>query len=90
MTLVSNDPSWWPFIVSTRISSYIVVASSALVMYDWALTFGQEIELVWKQHCSLMTVLYLSVRYAGIFQAAVQFLTNIPTIFGTDVVSSLR
>ncbi|KAG2341856.1 hypothetical protein BDR05DRAFT_964922 [Suillus weaverae] len=85
MTLVSNDPSWWPFIDSERICSYIIVASSAGVMYDWALTFGQEIELVWRQRCSLMTVLYLSVRYLGILYAVVQILANVPTISETDI-----
>ncbi|KAG1787619.1 uncharacterized protein HD556DRAFT_1501557 [Suillus plorans] len=36
------------------------VASFVLVMYDWALTFGQEVELVWRQRWSLMTVLYIN------------------------------
>ncbi|KAG1743167.1 uncharacterized protein EDB91DRAFT_230449 [Suillus paluster] len=40
-------------------------ASSVGVIYDWALTFGQEVELVWKKRWSLMTVLCLSVRYSG-------------------------
>ncbi|KAG2049281.1 hypothetical protein BDR06DRAFT_975333 [Suillus hirtellus] len=72
MSLVSSDPSWWPFIDSSRISSCVIVASSAGLIYDWvsaALTFGQEIELVWRQRWSLMTVLYLSVRYLGILYA---------------------
>ncbi|KAG2351967.1 hypothetical protein BDR07DRAFT_1440338 [Suillus spraguei] len=38
-----------------------------VVTYDWVLTFGQEVELVWRQRWSLMTVLYLAVRYLGIF-----------------------
>ncbi|KAG1830692.1 hypothetical protein DFJ58DRAFT_267579 [Suillus subalutaceus] len=28
-------------------------------MYDWALTFGQEVKLIWRQRWSLMTFLYL-------------------------------
>ncbi|KAG2341776.1 hypothetical protein BDR05DRAFT_1001351 [Suillus weaverae] len=63
MTLVSDDPSWWPYINSYRVSSYFVVAASAGVTYDWvlpALTLGQEVELIWRQRWSLMTVLYLS------------------------------
>ncbi|KAG2341838.1 hypothetical protein BDR05DRAFT_1060708 [Suillus weaverae] len=87
MTLNSNDPSWWPSIEANRIFSYIIVASSAGVIYDWALTFGQEIELIWRQRCSLMTVLYLSVRYVGILYAVVQILIDVPTISETDVVS---
>ncbi|KAG2130813.1 uncharacterized protein EDB93DRAFT_1255704 [Suillus bovinus] len=61
MTMVSNDPSWWPFIDAYRFSSYFIVAACVAVVYGWALTFGQEVELVW-------------VRYLGIFYAALNIL----------------
>ncbi|OJA19826.1 hypothetical protein AZE42_11396 [Rhizopogon vesiculosus] len=35
MTIVSNDPSWWPEIDTHRFFSYFLVASSATVTYDW-------------------------------------------------------
>ncbi|KAG1738444.1 uncharacterized protein EDB91DRAFT_1289408 [Suillus paluster] len=70
MTLVSNDPIWWPTIESNRFFSYWIVASSAAVIYDSVLTFGQEVELIWRQRWSLMTILYLSIRYIGILYAA--------------------
>ncbi|KAG2126267.1 hypothetical protein DEU56DRAFT_916071 [Suillus clintonianus] len=44
------------------------VAAAVALTYDWvfpALTFGQEVELVWRQRWSLVTVLYLSLRYLG-------------------------
>ncbi|KAG1834296.1 hypothetical protein DFJ58DRAFT_847654 [Suillus subalutaceus] len=66
MTLVSNDPSWWPVINGNIIFSYLIVTASTGLIYDWALTFGQEVELIWRQRWSLMTFLYLSVRYVGI------------------------
>lgn len=69
MTLVSNDPSWWPSINFYRISSYYTVAAYLVLMYDWTLTFGQEVELIWRQRWSPMTVLYLIVRYGGMFYA---------------------
>ncbi|KAG2343989.1 hypothetical protein BDR05DRAFT_962272 [Suillus weaverae] len=84
MTLVSNDPSWWPTISSFSIFSYFVVASSAALVYDWALTFGQEIELIWKRRWSLVTVLYLNLRYIGIINAALILLPNLPSILLTD------
>ncbi|KAG2032128.1 hypothetical protein BDR03DRAFT_971013 [Suillus americanus] len=31
-----------------------------------ALTFAQEVELIWRQRWSLMTFLYLGARYVGI------------------------
>ncbi|KAG2051469.1 hypothetical protein BDR06DRAFT_973785 [Suillus hirtellus] len=56
MTLVSNDPSWWPFINASLISSYFSVAACAAVIYDWVLTFGQEVELVWEHTVSIPTI----------------------------------
>ncbi|KAG1764366.1 hypothetical protein EV702DRAFT_109760 [Suillus placidus] len=47
MTLVSDDPALWPIIDWERVMSYFVVASSTAVVYDWALSFAQEFELVW-------------------------------------------
>ncbi|KAG2079473.1 uncharacterized protein F5147DRAFT_741222 [Suillus discolor] len=47
MTIVSNDPTWWLSISANRFSSYFVVAAFIVITYDWALTFGQEVELVW-------------------------------------------
>lgn len=66
MSLVSDDPVWWSFIDWALIYSYFMAGSFTAIIYDWALTFGQEFELVWKQRCSLMSVMYLCVRYAGI------------------------
>ncbi|KAG2341825.1 hypothetical protein BDR05DRAFT_429286 [Suillus weaverae] len=87
MTQVSDDPTWWPAINMALIYSYFAVASSAGVIYDWALTFEQEVELVWRQRWSLMTVMYLSVRYLGILFAVINILFNVPTISMTDLVT---
>ncbi|KAG2133240.1 uncharacterized protein EDB93DRAFT_1107620 [Suillus bovinus] len=61
MTLVSNDPSWWPTINANISNSYFIVASCALVIYDWGLMFGQE-----KQRWSMMTILYLIAQYVAV------------------------
>ncbi|KAG2149111.1 uncharacterized protein EDB93DRAFT_1279480 [Suillus bovinus] len=84
MTIVSNDPTWWPTINAYRFQSYFIVAAFVGLAYDWALTFGQEVELVWRQRWSLMTVLYLLVRYLGMLYAALSMLGNAPTIALTD------
>ncbi|KAG2348011.1 hypothetical protein BDR05DRAFT_600717 [Suillus weaverae] len=88
MTLVSNDPSFWPLINSSRFSSYFIVASFAAVAYDWILTFGQEFELVWRQRWSLMSILYLAVRYAVMPYAITIMLISLPSVSLTDRVSS--
>ncbi|KAG2111398.1 hypothetical protein BD769DRAFT_1392114 [Suillus cothurnatus] len=71
MTIVSNDPIWWPFINASLIASYFVVAGSVGVMYDWALTFGQEVELIW-------------VRYGGIGYVVINMWDSVPNISMTD------
>ncbi|KAG2046186.1 hypothetical protein BDR06DRAFT_1025638 [Suillus hirtellus] len=63
------------------------VAAFVVITYDCALTFGREVELVWRQRWSLMTVLYLSVRYLGILFIALSVVDNVPTISLTDTVS---
>ncbi|KAG1830639.1 hypothetical protein EV424DRAFT_1641600 [Suillus variegatus] len=47
MTYVSNDPSYWPYISLNIFCSYWAVAASVMMVYDWVLTLGQEIELIW-------------------------------------------
>ncbi|KAG2107449.1 uncharacterized protein F5147DRAFT_837376 [Suillus discolor] len=58
----------------SNLGSGIAVAAFVAVTYDWSLTFGQEVELIWRQHWSLMTVLYLSTRYLGMLCAAMAIL----------------
>ncbi|KAG1798442.1 uncharacterized protein HD556DRAFT_1440148 [Suillus plorans] len=62
MTKISDDPSWWSFIDDHDFYSYWRVAAGFVVVYDWALTLGQEIELIWGQRWSLITVLFLVVH----------------------------
>ncbi|KAG1798171.1 uncharacterized protein HD556DRAFT_1525730 [Suillus plorans] len=87
MTMVSNDPVWWPSINGFRVQSYFAVAAFVAVVYDWSLTFGQEVELIWRQRWSVMTAMYLGARYLGILSAALSILGNVPTIWLTDTVS---
>ncbi|KAG2109676.1 uncharacterized protein F5147DRAFT_772963 [Suillus discolor] len=52
------------------------------------LTLPQEIDLIWTQRWSLMTVLYLVIRYAGIPYSVVKVLGNIMSyaLNGTNVI----
>ncbi|KAG2341233.1 hypothetical protein BDR05DRAFT_463331 [Suillus weaverae] len=65
------------------------VATGAMVVYDWVLTLGQEIELIWRQRWSLMTVLYLVIRYIGPPYFVVYILLNMPLVSLTDAVSNI-
>ncbi|KAG2355017.1 hypothetical protein BDR07DRAFT_220023 [Suillus spraguei] len=87
MPQVSNDPIWWPFINLNIFLSYWTAAAGVVVIYDWVVTLGQEIELIWRQRWSLITVLYLVIRYIGIPYSVVNVLSSIPFVSPTDIVS---
>lgn len=78
MTLVSNILFLGPFIKTSRVDSYFAVASAVGLMYDWALTFGQEVELIWNRPWSLMTASYISVRYVGLIYSVIRVLLFSP------------
>ncbi|KAG1786670.1 uncharacterized protein HD556DRAFT_1539467 [Suillus plorans] len=61
-----------------------------MVVYDWVLTLGQEIELIWRRRWSLVTVLYLIIRYVGIPYSVVHVLQYIRLVSLTDAVSILQ
>jgi len=85
MTQISNDPTWLPFISTSVLLSYFAVVYFTVVVYDWALTFGQEFELVWKQRWSFVTVLYICVRYMGLSYSVIIVLWSFPfSITDTD------
>ncbi|KAG2136322.1 hypothetical protein BD769DRAFT_1385411 [Suillus cothurnatus] len=50
MTVVSNDPSRWPLII---FGFSTAIGWLPPVVYDWVLTLGQEIELIWDRHRGL-------------------------------------
>lgn len=84
MTYTSNNPQWWPTINFLIVYSRFIVASSAIVAYDWTLTSGQEFELIWSQHWSFITVLYLAVRCLGVIYCGTNILWHIPTVSVSD------
>ncbi|KAG2358368.1 hypothetical protein BDR07DRAFT_285927 [Suillus spraguei] len=87
--IISNDPSWWPLISSNMFYSYWTVAAGVVLIYDWMLTLGQEVELIWRQRLSLMTVLYLVIRYIGVPYCVMIVLGNMPSVSLTDTVSNI-
>ncbi|OAX44659.1 hypothetical protein K503DRAFT_196076 [Rhizopogon vinicolor AM-OR11-026] len=88
MTVVTNDPSWWSTIDWFRSFSYFIAASFIMVVYDWILSFGQEVNLIWMRGWSLMTFLYLGVRYIGILISTTMFVDILPTVSLTDKVTA--
>lgn len=85
MAIVSDDPVWWPIIKFCRLYSYNLAVCSVVVLYDWALTFEQEFELILRRRWTSMTVLYICVRYIGILYFAVNIMLLLPNTWITDV-----
>ncbi|OAX37957.1 hypothetical protein K503DRAFT_866507 [Rhizopogon vinicolor AM-OR11-026] len=44
---MSDDSDWVSIFDAQRTYNYFIVASSIMVVYDWALTFGREVDLLW-------------------------------------------
>ncbi|KAF8868790.1 hypothetical protein BD779DRAFT_875554 [Infundibulicybe gibba] len=50
-------------IADIRLTNYIAVGSLALLVFDHILTFGEEVELIWKSRWNLSKTVYLWQRY---------------------------
>ncbi|KAG2337679.1 hypothetical protein BDR05DRAFT_764308 [Suillus weaverae] len=66
--------------------SFFLVATCTAVIYDWALSLGKEYELIWSQRWSLVTILYLGVRYLGMPYTVIYMLESLPSVSVTDKV----
>ncbi|KAG2033222.1 hypothetical protein BDR03DRAFT_968009 [Suillus americanus] len=50
-------------------NNIVSVAIITLISYEYMLQFGKEVTFVWERQWSVMTYLYLAVRYLGIVHA---------------------
>ncbi|KAJ3995605.1 hypothetical protein F5050DRAFT_1573241, partial [Lentinula boryana] len=60
-----------------------LTSNTALLYYDWLLTFPEEVEYIWKARLSRSTVYYVFCRYALV--ANVLYLLEISNILGSRV-----
>ncbi|KAG9007692.1 hypothetical protein FRB90_009264 [Tulasnella sp. 427] len=64
---------------------YIAVAVYSWVMYDWLITFGQEIDLVWKRSGAWTSkLLYGFTRYQGLAIMTLNMIVAINSGWSTD------
>ncbi|KAG1726652.1 hypothetical protein EDB19DRAFT_1718914 [Suillus lakei] len=56
-------------VYALRWNNNIAVAIFTLISYEYILQFEKEVKFVWTKPWSMMTYLYLVVRYFGIFLA---------------------
>ncbi|KAH7910976.1 hypothetical protein BJ138DRAFT_1151771 [Hygrophoropsis aurantiaca] len=66
MAIVSNSPLFFPILGQLQFEAYLRVITVVAVGYDFLLTFGREVEYVFNRPRSLMSLLYVVVRYLGI------------------------
>ncbi|KAI0629550.1 hypothetical protein C8Q77DRAFT_1161150 [Trametes polyzona] len=56
------------------IADYCIVASTALLWFDYALTFAREYRRIWKRQVTGATVIYLIMRYSAMVRRVVYLL----------------
>lgn len=82
-------PSVYPLIVHTQLAHSFALSLTALLIYDYMLTFSMEVERFWVPHkISATTTLYFVNRYAGLvgyMPILYQFLAKV----GDDVCHSI-
>jgi len=54
------------YLVNDQLARYLEVCSTALLYYDFCLTFSDEIEYVWRRQWSFITVLFIFTRYFAV------------------------
>ena len=60
------------------------LAPTAIVWYDYCLTFDREVEYVWKKKLSFMTTLFFLYRYSVLLSlGVVVFITRTPLSWQT-------
>ncbi|OJA10005.1 hypothetical protein AZE42_09969 [Rhizopogon vesiculosus] len=85
MTVISNDPSQWPVIDSSRIIGYFVVVSATAVIYDWMLVMDGSSNLAITVHviveCNNQGIqMLLSITRSGNVPIAVRTLQRLQAL----------
>ncbi|KAI6117728.1 hypothetical protein EDD16DRAFT_998864 [Pisolithus croceorrhizus] len=44
---------------------FVEVVPSAIMIYDYVLTLGEEVDCIWNKSVSVASVIYLTTRYIG-------------------------
>ncbi|KAI0793327.1 hypothetical protein C8Q75DRAFT_556143 [Abortiporus biennis] len=79
------NPELETFIYMKRLTCYMITASMGIIVYDSLITFGQEVELIWRSGFSIPKVVYFIHRYSSLIFA---ILYIIAAISGTRTVAS--
>ncbi|KAF9232306.1 hypothetical protein BU15DRAFT_81397 [Melanogaster broomeanus] len=55
-----------------QLSDYLSVASATIISHDYILTFSNEVEYVWNRPWTLVSVMYIVLRYLGLLVVMVE------------------
>jgi len=59
--------------------AYTAAVALSIMVYDYMLTFGDEVRYIWRRPISNIKVLYLVLRYSVLFADVVYFQGGVPT-----------
>ncbi|KAH9937973.1 hypothetical protein B0H21DRAFT_878616 [Amylocystis lapponica] len=73
------------------VANYSIMASTALLFFDWAITFTREVQQIWRMKFSGVTVVFLLLRYVALAER-ITLLTSVilPTVSNLSCVPALR
>lgn len=74
---------------STQITSYTAAGLFTVVLYDFVLKFPPELELIWLKPWSIVTVLYVLVRYLGMLVVMLRLVSSVVGIDNVKICYNL-
>ncbi|KAG1740314.1 hypothetical protein EDB19DRAFT_779128 [Suillus lakei] len=88
--VVDNSPEWWPILQAVQLSNFCSIAAVAVVWYDYSLLFTREVNHIWRTPWSVMSSLYVIVRYLGMILAmCVQNICDQSSLFNVFFIQEL-
>ena len=87
-TVVSCGARIWeaqPFVSRDTSGKYprTKIYPPGLLFYDYVLTFGDEVRLVWKPRPNLSAMLYVSIRYSTLLRAMFGLIQSVIVMSGS-------
>ncbi|CCM03284.1 uncharacterized protein FIBRA_05412 [Fibroporia radiculosa] len=56
--------------VTLQFEAWFAIAALCWLVYDWLLSFGDEVQLIWRSEATLPKILYSISRYLGLVMQA--------------------
>ncbi|KAF9233808.1 hypothetical protein BU15DRAFT_79731 [Melanogaster broomeanus] len=84
--MASPDPQ--SILGEIQLNNYLSVACATVISHDYILTFSNEVEYVWNRPWTLVSAMYIMLRYLGLLVAMVQSFMGSSFWFGSNMVRS--